>query len=88
MNITADGVYHVKTGAGAQGTSLLVSGSLGGGTAKVGYMTPEGVFIPLTDGVLVINEQVEVRHGVGVPIYIELTGSSNPNVGILVGFYN
>ena len=77
MHIIYDNGVHNLTSDYVSGvTSLFVSGSLGGGTARLGYVDSTGTFIPFTDGSVLVGEQYEVRHGKGNPLMLELLGST------------
>ena len=83
MNITVDGLYKVSKSGGI--TSVLVAGSLGGGTASLGYTTGDGTFVPFTDGIVAIGEQYEIKHGGGIKAFIQLTGSSGADLDVQFG---
>lgn len=82
MLITVDGVYKLEVQN--VGTSVIyVSGSLGGGTATLGYMAGSG-FVGLTDGALAEDTQTEVRHGMGMKLVVQLVGSSTPSLEVMI----
>lgn len=85
MKITADGLHILPTSGKAN--ALYVTGSLGGGTATVGYVM-DGTFISLKDDTgnpvtLDIDEQYVVYHGQNMDIVIELAGSTSPDLRVL-----
>ena len=82
MQLTKNGIHRITNDS--QGThAVLVSGSLGGGTAALGYFA--GGFVPLADGALAVGKQVKVEAGVGVDLYIELKGSTGAKLDVLAG---
>ena len=70
-------------GMGAMASVVYISGSLGGGTAAIGYYT-QGVFTPLSGASsLDTGEQYEIRHGYGMPLFIQLVGSTSPTLTVI-----
>lgn len=85
MIITADGRYKLNPNTGSSITTVLVTGDLGGGTAAMGYTASDATFVPLVDGEVVVGGQYEVRHGGGVHVFLELTGSTGANLEVISG---
>jgi hypothetical protein len=72
MNITGNGDFHLKPkvrGKGAGTSIIYVSGTFGTATVTLNYKDETGTFIPLTDGVLAVDTQNSVDHGVGMDVY-------------------
>lgn len=81
MNIQADGIYHLDKHS--LGRSVVyVSGTLGGGTASLGY-GKDGEVFPLLEGILAIDEQYLVEHGNNMDIYLTLVGSSGADLDVV-----
>ena len=81
MKITEDGYTLLDTQANSV-SIIYVSGSLGGGTATLGYYDDTG-FVALTEGALTIGSQTEVRHGSGMQLFVHLTGAVTPSLIVL-----
>jgi hypothetical protein len=85
MILTANGTYKLDT-VGRE-SIIYVSGSLGGGTATVGYMA-SGVFTALKDDTpaditLSIGIQYDLKHGQNMDIYVQLAGATAPSLEII-----
>ena len=96
MLIKEDGTVKIKpvtagVGLGGSMSALLVAGNLGGGTALVGYMNGDtGVFSPFKDSTGLVNlelvsgRQYQIAHGMGIDVYVQLTGSTSPILSVLL----
>jgi len=85
MIITANGTPRIDT---VKSISIVyVSGTLGGGVAKLGYIA-SGVFVPFVvdsaELTLTTGEQYELHHGYNMPVFLQLVGSTSPNLEIIV----
>jgi hypothetical protein len=88
MKITTDGRYKLNPNTAASITTVLATGSLGGGVATLGYTSSDATFIPLVDGAIEVGGQYEVRHGSGVHVFLNLVGSSGAALEVIVGAIN
>ena len=73
--LTDNGNYHINRGFRDAKSAVYVSGTLGTATATLTYKNQAGLYIPFTDGLLVINDQLPVDHGVGVNIYVTVANA-------------
>ena len=82
MVIKKNGNYALKPLEETRsGTSIVyVSGDLGGAVAVISYKTLAGVIEPYVDGVVIIGEQYKVEHGIGVDLFLHVTGVSPTTV--------
>lgn len=84
MLMTENAIKTVPTTGKA--SAIYVNGSLGGGTAKVGYITSIG-FVSYKDNegfdlVLEIGSQQEIRHGQNKVICVNLVSSTGAALDI------
>ena len=82
MKITVNGLHPMDV-QGYGSSVVYVSGSLGGGVATLGYGTDDG-FVALTDGVLEVGKQLEVTHGLGMALLVQMAGSTGANLEVMV----
>ena len=82
MQLNTNGIHRITHDSVGTHT-VLISGSLGGGTAELGYLT-DG-FVALTGGSLALGQQYKVEAGAGVDLYINLAGSSAANLDVITG---
>ena len=79
MNITEDGTKELKSISGAPNTgvsAVYFSGTLGAATVKLVYVDDDEEQIDLNNGAITtLPTDFEVRHGVGVPIWVSVTGA-------------
>jgi len=85
-SITEDGVYLLARSSG-NAVVLAASNNFGGGTLKPGYINKRGDFVAFKDA-----DEVEISFtasfqivqdcGIGCPVAVELTGSTNPDIVI------
>ena len=86
MKITADGFYtikHKQSGAAGAITIVYVSGTAGGSVLTLGYYDDYHTFIPFIDGVLSVDTQSIIKHGIGVVPVLSVTGASGTALSII-----
>jgi hypothetical protein len=79
MIITEDGIYeptHVAPGTTGGSMVIYASGVFGGATVKLQYRNGLGSYIDIADGVLVEGSETIASKGIGMPIYIAVTGTT------------
>ena len=79
MKITTDGNHKLNTNLSgiASGTYVIyVSGVPAGAILTLTYKDPEGDYIPLLNGGLVVGEQYTVSSGLHMPIYASVSGAT------------
>lgn len=77
MKITANGNHTLesfKAGVNA-GYVIYSSGSLGAATAALTYKDEGGAYVPITDGAIVIGEQMKVDSGANMELFVTVTGA-------------
>jgi hypothetical protein len=83
MKFTSNGIFHLPSPKATGKTLVLVSGSLGSATAKLGYMDEDNVFIPFESGTLSSGGQYKIEHGTGINLCLEITGASGTSLNVL-----
>ena len=77
MIITQAGTYKLvpdKVNIPSGAMSIYLSGTLGGGTAKIVYQDDFGNYIPIVNGAIVDGEQKVIGHGYGIGVYLNVVG--------------
>lgn len=87
---TQDGLYKLnKLTTGNDKSIVYTSRDLGGGTATIGYKDSSGNFISLKDDVgsdvlAIPGEQLLIEHGRLIELYLQLSGSTTPDLEVIV----
>ena len=72
--LTENGSTQINKGHKDARSAVYTSGTLGvAAVATISYKNAAGSYIPFTDGLLVIGDQIHVDHGIGVDIYVVLS---------------
>lgn len=85
---TTNGTHKLTNslrGQGAASSIVYVSGTFSTATLTIVYLDNSGTFIALTDGVLAVDNQYLIEHGVGVAIYAQIAsadGSTSINISV------
>jgi len=72
IKITANGNFPITERG--QATIIAVSGTFSTAAIVLTYQEPGGAFIPLTGGVLVVDEQYDIDHN-SLIIFVTVTGA-------------
>ncbi len=75
--LTENGSTQVNKKHKNASSSVYSYGVLGSATATITYKTSAGDHVPFTDGLLVIGDQIQIMHGVGVEIYVTVENASD-----------
>lgn len=73
--LNANGDYLINGNHKYGRSAICLSGTAGSpttATATVGYKNYAGTFVPYTDGLLVLGDQIPLEHGSGVEVFVRV----------------
>jgi hypothetical protein len=76
MIITANGTYQLTAATPSQAHSINLSGTTGGATVTISYLNSLGAIVPYTDGLIAIDTQKRLDHGIGATLYAVVASAS------------
>ena len=82
-NITADGQVVIDPATGSSSSQITVTGNLGGGTVRLGFISRAGSFIPFRDGnndvIVVADSSLIITHGKQVKFAFSVINTVTPS---------
>jgi hypothetical protein len=76
VTAVANGFYHLNNKHKNANSAIYVSGIMGTAAAKLVYPKTDGTYADFQDGALTLGDQVQLKHGVGMQVYVEISGSN------------